>query len=115
LCHVFVLRPQYLIHVHISGRLFKKIMWLITGIVDRNHCSRKPKGQSRMNNPETLATLDTRQIQTIQRHWQHWTHKTNTNNPETLTTLDTQDKYKQSRDTDNIGHTRQIQTIQRHW
>jgi hypothetical protein len=26
LCHVFVLRPQYLIHVHISGRLFKKIM-----------------------------------------------------------------------------------------
>ena len=52
---------------------------------------RKPKGQSRMYNPETLATLDTR-------------HRTKTNNinvrenrrgnpdmcnPETLATLDT--------------------------
>ena len=52
------------------------------------------KGQSRMDNPETMATLgtqDTRQRQsrdtgnigytrhktkTIQRHWQHWVHKT---------------------------------------
>jgi hypothetical protein len=51
---------------------------------------RKPKEQSRMDNPETLAILgtqDTGQINirenrrgnqewTIQRHWQHWVHKT---------------------------------------
>jgi hypothetical protein len=47
-------------------------------------------GQSRMNNPETLETLDTQdtgqikvrenrmgnQEWTIQRHWKHRTHKT---------------------------------------
>ena len=55
-----------------------------------NKRQRKPKGQSRMNNLETLATLDTQdtgqinvkenrkvnQEYTIQRHWQHWVHKT---------------------------------------
>jgi len=55
-----------------------------------NKRQRKTRGQSRMDNPETLATLstqDTGQISvrekrennqewTIQRHWQHGVHKT---------------------------------------
>jgi hypothetical protein len=60
------------------------------------HCViQQPKGQSRMDNSETLATLSTQdtgrgqtkqknvrenwrgnQEWTIQRHWQHWVHKT---------------------------------------
>ena len=44
---------------------------------------RKPKGQSRIDNPETLATWvnirenrrDNQEL-TIQKHWQQWTHKT---------------------------------------
>jgi hypothetical protein len=54
-----------------------------------NKCYRKSKWQSRMDNPETLATLDTQNTEqinvrenqsgnqewTIQRHWQHWMHK----------------------------------------
>jgi hypothetical protein len=56
------------------------------------------KRQSRMDNPETYATLFTRhrrgnQKWTIQRHRQHWA-------------LDTEGELKngQSRDTDSIGH-----------
>jgi hypothetical protein len=56
------------------------------------------KGPSRMDNPETQATLGTRhrrgnQEWTIQRHRQHWA-------------LDTEGEIKngQSRDTDSIGH-----------
>ena len=55
----------------------------------KNKRLRKPNGQSRMDNPETLSTLSTRetgqvdvrenrrdkQEWTIQRHCQHWVHK----------------------------------------
>ena len=55
-----------------------------------NKCYRKTKMQSRMDNTEAMATLDTqdtRQINvrenrrgnqewTFQRQWQHWVHKT---------------------------------------
>ena len=41
---------------------------------------RKLKGQTRMDNPEKLATLGTqgedKQEWTIQRNWKHWEHKT---------------------------------------
>ena len=58
----------------------------------------QPKVQSRIDNPETLATLGTQDIgqrqsrdtgnigytrhrtKTIQRHWQHWIHKTQDEN-----------------------------------
>ena len=70
-----------------------------------------------MNNPETLAPLDTQdtgrmcnQEWTTQRHWQHLTHKTKVqsriNNPETLATLDTQDTGRMCN---------QEWTTQRHW
>ena len=66
-----------------------------------------------MDNPETLAALDTQD--TEQRQTKQGA--TRTDNPETLATLDTQDtgqrqtkqgatKNGQSRDTGNIGHTR---------
>ena len=45
-------------------------------------------GHKIQENPETLETLDTRH-KTIQRHWQHWTQDT---------------RQRQSRDTGNIGH-----------
>ena len=41
-------------------------------------CHRKPKGQSRMENPDKLAT-PSNQEWTLQRHWQHRAHKTKTN------------------------------------
>ena len=83
------------------------------------HCVHKTQGQSRMNNPEMMATLCTQdagtikneqsrdngnigytrhrgnQEWTIQRWWQYWVHKTQgqsrMNNPEIMTTLCTQD------------------------
>ena len=48
---------------------------------------RKQKGQPRMDNPETLAALDTQD--TEQRQTKQGA--TRTDNPETLATLDTQD------------------------
>ena len=43
-----------------------------------------------MDNPDTLATLDTHD--TGRRERKHWTHKTqDKDNPDTLATLDTQD------------------------
>ena len=51
-----------------------------------NKCERKPKGQIRMDNPETLTVLGTQDT-----------------------------GQRQSRDTDSIGHTRhRTKTIQRH-
>ena len=65
-----------------------------------NKRQRKTKGQSRMNNTETLATFDTQdtgqiyvrenrrgnQEWTIQRDWQHLAHKTKTNKTKTTKT-----------------------------
>jgi hypothetical protein len=52
-------------------------------LADINKCQRKPKGQSRMDKPETLAMLgtqDTRQRQTRDTgNIGHTTHKTKTN------------------------------------
>ena len=103
-----------------------------------NKCQRIPNGQSKIDNPEKLATQDTQdtgqinvreyqrgdQKWTIQRNWQHRVHKTNKrqripkrqskmDNPEKLATQGTQDEYMlentegvfkngQSRETGNI-------------
>ena len=57
----------------------------------RNKRQRKPKGRSRMDNPEKLATRRGNQEWTIQRNWQHWVHNTqDKDNLEKLATLGTQ-------------------------
>jgi hypothetical protein len=49
-----------------------------------------------MDNPDTLATLDTHD--TGRRERKHWTHKTqDKDNPDTLATLDTQDTGRRER------------------
>jgi hypothetical protein len=71
------------------------------------HTRHMTKVQSRMNNPETLATLDTQdtgrrcnQECTTQRHWQHWTQ------------VECAIKNEQPRDTGNTGHTRHRTKVQ---
>jgi hypothetical protein len=61
---------------------------------------RNPKGQSRMDKPETQTTLGTR-------HRQHWTYDTDNTGHTTQTTVGIRHRQHWACETDNTGHTTQ--------
>ena len=84
------------------------------GYTRQNKHQSKQKGQSTMNNRETLTTSDT-QDTGQNKHQGKQKGQSRMNNTETLTTSDIQDtrqnkhqskQKEQHRDTDNIGYTR---------